>query len=242
MQNRNSGQGNGGNQGRQGGGQGGGQQGEKFGGDVAVQEEARQETQEHEGYLSQLKELTQHLQNDRQMHMNAVAEIDEGLKELKRDLDEALDMAEGGEGGAQGQGGGQQGGQGGQGGRGQTRSRRGGHDTGTSIMMRILQENKGEMKSTELRDAAQSEGVSSPYSSLYSLQQRGMVERGEDGMVRLTQQAQQGGEEGGGGQSNRGGGNRGGSGQDRNNDGKGRGNFGNPEEHARAGSQSHKND
>lgn len=215
----------------------GGQQGnqgeeQEFEGDTAVQEQSEQESMEHQGGIEQLKELMQHLQADRQMHQNAVMEIDEGLREVQRDIDEIMQQVSG-EGQEEEQGGGNRGR--GQGGKGQTRSQRGGNETGTSVALRLLQENKGEMKSTELRDALQKEGIKSPYSSIYSLTNSGKIEKDGD-MIRLID------EEGGGGGGRQGGrgqrgGNRG-SGQDRNNDGKGRGNFGNPQQHAEAGKQS----
>jgi hypothetical protein len=59
-------------------------------------------------------------------------------------------------------------------------------------MIRILQKNKGEMSRKELRDAANQEGVSSPYSSLYSLEKSGKVERDGD-VIRLKDDQQDNG-------------------------------------------------
>jgi hypothetical protein len=162
----------------------------------------------------ELREMLDHLKRDRQFHQTRVEDIDQAFEEIRRELDESItEMQSGGsqqsgdqgESGNQGQSqgsrsqGSQDDDQGQQGNRGRGsnrgRSRRG--ESGTAILSQILQQNNGSMNRKELLDQAKQQGVSSPYSSLYSMEQRGAIERDRDDNVTLTEQDS--GNQGGGG-------------------------------------------
>jgi hypothetical protein len=128
------------------------------GGGVAVDE-----SDEHMHDIDSLKSMVENLQRDRKYHEDSLSEIDKGLMEARGLIDEITgDSTEPEPSGNQGS---------------RTRATRSGKETGTSILLRILRENKGSMEAPDLLHAGEGQGVTSAYSSLYSLQQTKKVFR-----------------------------------------------------------------
>jgi ribosomal protein L15 len=140
-------------------------------GDEEVAQAAEGEIALEEQSLEGLKSLVQNIQRDREMHQRALDELDEGLREIQRQIES---MVRGG-----GRGRGRRSTQGAA-----TGGRRSGGESGPQAVIRILKENGGEMPVADLRDKL---GLNSPYSAMYPLQQKKVIERDGD-LLRLVKQ------------------------------------------------------
>jgi hypothetical protein len=160
--------------------------------EVAQQEEQlhQQDQQLHSQGLGQLRSLMENLQKDRQYHQQQVEDIDKAFMEIRGEIDTSNKQPQQNGGAkkrnapqAKRKGGDGRQDSGNRGGRGQTRSTRNGEETGTMSMIKLLEQNNGRMSRKDLREQSGQAGVSSPYSSLYSLERSGKVTREGDEIV-----------------------------------------------------------
>lgn len=111
--------------------------------------------------ISTLQEAVDQLQKERQDHATAIDQIDRGLDDLREQINRLL-------------GGTKQ----------PSKPRKSNGNKGTSIIVELLKNAKGKMKSSDLRLAAEEQGVQHPHSSLQSLKRRGVIEL-SNGTVKL---------------------------------------------------------
>lgn len=147
--------------------------------------------------VNQMKTLFDQMMQEREQHLRAVAEIDNLFRELKASSASTSPVATPtkteGNGSKTGRKPGRpagsknkpktQGQSDGRGGKGKTRETRGNKRTGTSIVIDLIRKAGGTMNRSELHQKAEQEGISSSYSSTYSLEKSGRLTRQGDDFV-----------------------------------------------------------